>query len=143
MIQVTDAVAIDENEIREEFIRASGPGGQNVNRVATAVKLRFDVANSPSLSEDVRGRLLRLGGKRITKDGILVIDARRFRTQEQNRKDAVARLIELVRKAAAKPASRRKTKPSSASKHRRLKEKRRRGQIKGTRRPVESDENHL
>jgi ribosome-associated protein len=142
MIQVTEAIAIDENEIQEEFMRASGPGGQNVNRVATAVKLHFDVANSPSLPEDVRKRLLRLGGKRITKDGVLVIDARRFRTQEQNRKDAVERLVALVRKAAAKPPVRRKTRPSLSSKQRRLNEKRRRGQIKGMRKPVAPDENH-
>lgn len=142
MIQVTEAIFIDENEIQEEFIRASGPGGQNVNRVATAVKLRFDVVNSPSLPEDVRKRLLRLGGKRITKDGVLVIDARRFRTQEPNRKDAVERLVALVRKAAVKPSIRRKTRPSLSSKQRRLNEKRRRGQIKGLRRPVEPDQNH-
>src|SRR5512137_183627 len=103
MIRVTDAITIDEEEIHHQFIRASGPGGQNVNKVATAVQLRFDVAHSPSLPEDARERLTRLAGKRMTKEGYLIIDARRFRTQEQNRQDAVARLVGLIRQAAQRP----------------------------------------
>jgi ribosome-associated protein len=133
MIQITNTIAIDESNIQEEFIRASGPGGQNVNKVATAVQLRFDVRNS-SLPSDVRARLARLAGKRITEDGILIIEARRFRTQERNRQDALQRLIELVRKAAEKPKPRRKTKPPLASKQRRLESKRHRSKIKKMRR---------
>ena len=141
MIQVNENISLDENEIQEEFVRASGPGGQNVNRVATAVQLRFDIVNSASLSEDVRRRLLRLGGSRVTREGILVIDARRFRTQEQNRSDARERLIGLVRKAAEKPKPRRKTKPTAASKRKRIQEKRRRSRIKQQRQPVDPAEN--
>ena len=114
MIQVTPAIAIDEGEIQEEFIRASGPGGQNVNKVATAVQLRFDVAHSPSLPDDVRQRLVRLAGRRMTEEGVLIIEARRFRTQARNRQDAVDRLVALIRKAAEKPISRRKTSPTAA-----------------------------
>ena len=105
MIRVTGTIMIDEEEIHQQFIRASGPGGQNVNKVATAVQLRFDVAHSPSLPEDVRERLTRLAGKRMTKEGFLIIDARRFRTQEQNRQDSVARLVGLIRQAAQGPKS--------------------------------------
>lgn len=141
MIQITDSIAIDDNEIVEEFVRSSGPGGQNVNRVATAVQLRFDIVNSASLSEDVRRRLMRLGGSRVTREGILVIDARRFRTQEQNRRDARERLIGLVRKAAEKPKPRRKTKPTAASKRKRIEEKRRRSRIKQRRQSVDPAEN--
>jgi ribosome-associated protein len=141
MIQVNENISLDENEIQEEFVRASGPGGQNVNRVATAVQLRFDIANSASLPEDVRRRLLRLGGSRVTREGILVIDARRFRTQEQNRSDARERLIGLVRKAAEKPKPRHKTKPTAASKRKRIQEKRRRSRIKQQRQPVDPAEN--
>lgn len=136
MIQVTDTIAIREEEIQEDFIRASGPGGQNVNKVATAVQLRFDVLHSPSLPEDVRERLLRLAGKRMTREGVLLIEARRFRTQEQNRRDALERLIAWVRTAAEKPKPRRKTRPTAASRERRLQEKRRRGEIKRIRRPA-------
>jgi len=133
MIRVTTSIAIDEEELREDFVRASGPGGQNVNKVATAVKLRFDVAHSPSLPEDVRRRLMRLAGKRITEEGELVIDARRFRSQDRNRQDARERLVALIRKAAEKPKPRRKTQPTAASKRRRLEEKRRRSAIKQSR----------
>jgi ribosome-associated protein len=134
MIRVTGTIAIDEREIHQQFIRASGPGGQNVNKVATAVQLRFDAAHSPSLPEDVRERLLRLAGRRMTKEGYLVIDARRFRTQEQNRQDALARLVDLIRRAAQKPKIRKRTKPTLASRERRLESKHRRSRIKQLRR---------
>ena len=130
MIHVTRTIAIDENEIQEDFIRASGPGGQNVNKVATGVQLRFDVANSLSLPNEVRENLFVLARRRITKEGVLVIDARRFRTQGANRQDAMERLIELIRKAAQKPQIRRKTRPTLGSKMRRLETKRRRAQVK-------------
>ena len=130
MIEITPQLAIDENEISEEFVRASGPGGQNVNKVATAVQLRFDVANSPSLPDPVRERLIRLAGQRLTAEGILLITAKEFRTQEQNRQAALKRLIQLLQKAAEAPRVRRKTKPSLLAKEQRLKEKRRRAEIK-------------
>lgn len=136
MIHITAAIAIDENEIHQEFIQASGPGGQNVNKVATAVQLRFDVANSPSLPYGVRERLLSLAGRRITKEGVLIIYARRFRSQEANRQDAMERLVELIRKAAQKPQIRRRTKPTRISKMRRLEAKRHRAKTKRLRRTV-------
>ena len=140
MIQITDTIAIEESEIREEFIRASGPGGQNVNKVATAVQLRFDVSNSPSLPEDVRARLARLAGSRLTEEGVLIINARRFRSQDRNRQDAIERLVELIRRAAEKPKVRRKTRPSRASKARRLESKRRQAEKKRLRRSLPGDE---
>ncbi|MGD9319204.1 MAG: alternative ribosome rescue aminoacyl-tRNA hydrolase ArfB [Desulfobacteraceae bacterium] len=135
MIRVTDSISIDERELQEEFVRASGPGGQNVNKVATAVKLRFDAAHSPSLPGDVRDRLIRLAGRRSTEEGLIIIDARRFRSQERNRQDARERLVALIRRAAERPKVRRKTRPTAASKKRRLEDKRRRGHMKRTRRP--------
>ena len=136
MIRVTPSIAIDDKEITLDFIRASGPGGQNVNHVATAVQLRFDVGHSPNLPEDVRIRLSRLAGKRITEEGVLVIEAKRFRTQERNRQDAVDRLVALIRKALEKPKQRIRTKRSKASKERTLESKRRRSRIKRMRRSV-------
>jgi ribosome-associated protein len=130
MIRVTAAIALDEKEILETFIRASGPGGQNVNKLATAVQLRFDVRASPALSEPVRARLVRLAGRRLTLEGVLVITAQRHRTQERNRADALERLLELIRQAAVPPVPRRPTRPSLASKRRRLESKTRRGEVK-------------
>jgi len=134
MIRVTDTISLDEGELQERFVRASGPGGQNVNKLSTAVQLRFDVRHSPSLRDDVRARLERLAGKRLTNDGALVITAQRHRTQERNRDDALNRLIELIRHAATPPTPRRPTKPTKASKERRLQGKKRRSTIKGLRR---------
>ena len=133
MIPVTDAIALDEREIEESFVRASGPGGQNVNKVASAVQLRFDVRRSPSLPNEVAVRLMKLAGRRLTQDGVLVITAQRFRSQEQNRQDALDRLVALIRQAAVRPTPRRKTKPTLASKERRLEGKSRRAQIKSLR----------
>jgi ribosome-associated protein len=127
-----------ERELQFDYIRASGPGGQNVNKVATAVQLRFDVVNSPSLSMDVKTRLVKLAGKRMTDAGVLIIEANRFRTQEKNREDAIERLNELVRKARERPKLRHKTRPTKASKEERLKEKKKRGEIKKNRRSSKS-----
>ena len=133
MIRITSQLAIDESEIELQFIRASGPGGQNVNKVSTAVQLRFDVAHSPSLPEDVRTRLMKLAGSRLTNEGELLIEAKRHRTQERNRQDAIARLVELIRHATEKPKPRIATKPTKASKKRRLETKRQRSETKQAR----------
>jgi ribosome-associated protein len=137
MIYINNRISIDEKEIHEEFIRSSGPGGQNVNKVATAVQLRFDALNSASLPDDVRDRLFNIAGRKITKDGVLVIKAARHRTQEQNRKDAIERLADLVRKAAVPPPKPRKeTRPSRASRERRIESKRRKSGVKTMRRSI-------
>jgi ribosome-associated protein len=133
MIYITNEIAISEHEISIDFVRASGPGGQNVNKVATAAQLRFDVAHAASLPEAVRLRLARLAGRRLTGEGVLIIEAKRFRSQEQNRRDAVERLVALLQKAARKPTPRRKTRPTRAAKERRLTDKKRRGGIKSLR----------
>ena len=129
MIEITPSLQIDERELQIDFVRASGPGGQNVNKVATAAQLRFDV-NASSLPEDVRRRLIRLAGNRVTTEGVLLIEARRFRTQEQNREDAVQRFVELVRKALIPPKPRKQTRPTAASKAKRIKAKKLRGDTK-------------
>ena len=134
MIEVTSAVRIDDSEIQLDFIRASGPGGQNVNKVASAVQLRFDVLHSPSLEPEVKERLAKLAGSRMTEDGVLILDARRFRTQEQNRIDALARLVALIQQALVAPKVRRKTRPTHTSSAARVDSKVRRGVMKRTRR---------
>ena len=136
MIVVTPDISLEENELQLKFIQATGPGGQNVNKVATAVQLRFNVAGTNAFSEAVKARLVKLAGKRMTNDGELLIEARRHRTQERNREDAIARLGALIAKAAVPPTPRRKTKPSKAARKKRLDEKRQKSEIKKTRRPL-------
>lgn len=133
MIEITPSIQIDENELQMDFVRASGPGGQNVNKVATSVQLRFDVRNSPSLGAEIKERLIKLAGSRMTTDGILVLEAKRFRTQEQNRADALLRLTALIRQAQQAPKPRKKTRPSAASRAARVTAKKHRGAIKRTR----------
>jgi ribosome-associated protein len=138
-LAVTDTISIGEDELVETFVLASGPGGQNVNKVASAVQLRFDVARSPSLPEDVRARVNALAGQRLTKEGVIVITARAYRSQERNRAEARERLVDLIRRAAERPKPRRPTRPTKAAKRRRLEGKKRRSDIKRARGPVRGD----
>lgn len=126
-----------DKEIELEYIRASGPGGQNVNKVATAVQLRFDILHSPSLASDIKNRLVLLAGKRVNAHGVLILESKRFRTQEQNREDAIAKFYELIEKASVKPKVRKKTKATKASKEKRLSEKKKKGEVKKLRRKGE------
>ena len=137
MIRINAEIALEEREIEESFLRSPGPGGQNVNKLETAVQLRFDVRRSSSLPEPVRRRLERLAGRRLTGEGVLVLTAHRHRTRERNRADALERLVELIRKAAVPPVPRRPTRPTTASKQRRLEAKKRRGRNKQLRRQIE------
>ncbi len=140
MIPIIGDIVLDDSQIEESFIRASGPGGQNVNKVATAVQLRLDLAHAVTLPLGLRERVARLAGRRLTQDGVLVITARRFRTQERNRQDALDRLIALIRRAASPPIPRRPTKPTAAAKRRRLADKSRRAALKQQRRAAPSDD---
>ena len=138
-IRISEAIAIEESEIEERFVQSSGPGGQNVNKVATAVQLRFDVVNSPSLPELIRAKLMRLAGRRLTGNGVLLIEARRYRTQERNRADARVRLVELIRRAAIPEVKRIPTRPTLASKRRRLDTKKKRAATKYQRSAPQDD----
>jgi ribosome-associated protein len=133
MIRVTDSISIDESELEESFIRASGPGGQHVNKTESAVQLRFDARRSPSLPNDVAVRLMKLAGSRLTQDGVIVLTAQSERSQKRNREEALARLVELIREASVRPVPRRATKPTKASKERRIDSKKRRGGVKNLR----------
>src|SRR5689334_9757974 len=130
MIRITDSISIDDSELEESFVRSSGPGGQNVNKLSTAVQLRFDVRRSPSLPNDVAVRLMRIAGKRMTKDGVLVLIAQNHRTQERNRAEALERLVAMVQEAAVRPIPRRPTKPTRAARQERIESKKRRSGIK-------------
>jgi len=138
MIHITDSISLHENEIQLDFIKASGPGGQNVNKVSSAVQLRFNAAKSSALSEDICNRLKQISGHRMTAEGMLIIEARRYRSQDRNREDAIDRLVTLIRQAAETPRPRRQTRPSPAAKQKRLTAKRHRGEIKRRRRTVRS-----
>jgi len=140
MIQINSRIAIGENEIEESFIRASGPGGQNVNKVSSAVQLRFDVLHSPTLPKEVRVRLIRIAGKKMTRDGVLIITAQRHRSQDHNRKDALERLVDMIRLAAIRPTLRKPTTPTRSSRHQRLAVKKLRGNVKKLRREKPSDD---
>ena len=140
MLQITETIAIDDSELEERFVRASGPGGQNVNKVASAVELRFDASRSTALDDEVRERLKRIAGSRMTAEGVILIDARRFRTQAKNRQDARERLAELIRSALVRPKRRRKTRPTTASRERRIESKRRRAQTKRGRGSLSGDD---
>jgi ribosome-associated protein len=142
LIPINGYLFLDESEIEESFIRASGPGGQNVNKVSSAVQIRFDLSASRSLPEDVRERLARLAGRRLTRDGVIIITAQRYRTQERNRQDALDRLVALIRRASELPTPRRPTKPTRAAKERRLEAKARRAAVKELRRAGPSDDPH-
>jgi ribosome-associated protein len=136
MINITPEISLDENELRFEFVRSSGPGGQNVNKVSTAAQLRFDVRGSPNLKHDVRERLIKLAGRKMTRDGVLIIHANTCRSQEKNREDAVRRLSHLIKEASRVPRHRKKTKPTLASKTKRIESKRKRSKVKEMRRSV-------
>jgi ribosome-associated protein len=140
MIQINSKIAIDEEEIEESFIRASGPGGQNVNKVSSAVQLRFDVLHSPTLPKEVRVRLIRLAGRKMTRDGVLIITAQRHRSQDHNRKDALERLVDMIRLAAIRPTLRKPTTPTRSSRHKRLQVKKLRGTVKKLRRERPSED---
>jgi ribosome-associated protein len=140
LLEITPGLVIDDSELEERFVRASGPGGQNVNKVSTAVQLRFDPSRSPALSDDVRERLRVLAGSRMTNEGVLVIDARSHRTQSQNREEARERLVDLIRRSLVRPKRRKKTRPGLAAKQRRIDTKKRRGAIKSGRGKLRGDE---